>query len=177
MPYSLYATTSYSLYVTTSYSVYVTTSYSLYVTTSCSFNANSYFSLNINTPPHIENTTCGGVIISWYARVNDERLRKHYKLFLSSVLACLFHFLILFLLSLGKNGSNLLVNLLHFSAHLLAGRAFAWIALRLGFGVLCLCQLRLSKIPQEWNTAEQKAKTDTMASTSTRSCNLTRWWS
>mgnify|MGYP000164541665 FL=1 len=57
--------------------------------------------------------------------MNDERLRKHYKLFLSSVLACLFHFLILFLLSLGKNGSNLLVNLLHFSAHLLAGRAFA----------------------------------------------------
>ena len=169
MPYSLYATTSYSLYVTTSYS--------LYVTTSCSFNANSHFSFNINMPPHIENTICGGVIISWYARVNDERLRKHYKLFLSSVLACLFHFLILFLLSLGKNGSNLLVNLLHFSAHLLAGRAFAWIALRLGFGVLCLCQLRLSKIPQEWNTAEQKAKTDAMASTSTRSCNLTRWWS
>ena len=110
MPYSLYATTSYSLYVTTSYSVYVTTSYSLYVTTSCSFNANSHFSLNINTPPHIENTTCGGVIS---------------KLLLSSVLACLFHFLILFLLSLGKNGSNLLVNLLKFSAHLLAGRAFA----------------------------------------------------
>ncbi|MCI6080416.1 MAG: hypothetical protein MR724_02475 [Prevotella sp.] len=36
-----------------------------------------------------------------------------------------YHFLIFFLLSLGKNGSDLLVNLLKFSAHLLAGRAFA----------------------------------------------------
>ena len=81
MPYSLYATTSYSLYVTTSYSVYVTTSYSLYVTTSCSFNANSYFSLNINTPPHIENTTCGGVIISLYALAVAVQLVKTYQVF------------------------------------------------------------------------------------------------
>ena len=40
-----------------------------------------------------------------------------------------------------------------------------------------LCPCLPSKIPQEWNTAEQKAKTYATASTSRRRWILMRWWS
>lgn len=55
----------------------------------------------------------------------------------SSVLTCLLHLLILFLLSLGEHGSHLLIYFLKLGAHLFAGWAFTLLGLVLRGIVHC----------------------------------------